>query len=69
MLICPAVHIPTRSLLRSSSTPEPSDPLYSIAHAKTVDQNLAVVQRTFSGLVHSYSRGEQNETEKKGEDL
>ncbi len=30
MLICPAVHIPTRSLLRSSSTPEPSDPLYSI---------------------------------------
>merc|ERR1719491_678971 len=24
MLICPAVHIPTRSLLRSSSTPEPN---------------------------------------------
>lgn len=30
MLICPAVHIPTRSLLRSSSTPEPSDPLCSV---------------------------------------
>ena len=30
MLECPAVHIPTRSLLRSSSTPEPSDPLYSV---------------------------------------
>jgi hypothetical protein len=30
MLTCPAVHIPTRSLLRSSSTPEPSDPLHSV---------------------------------------
>jgi len=28
--MCPAVHIPTRSWLRSSSTPEPSDPLYSV---------------------------------------
>ena len=69
MLICPAVHIPTRSLLRSSSTPEPSDPLYSIAHAKTVDQNLAVVQRTFRVWFTATHGGEQNETEKKGEDL
>ena len=30
MFMCPAVHIPTRSWLRSSSTPEPSDPLYSV---------------------------------------
>ena len=27
MIMCPAVHIATRSLLRSSSTHEPSDPL------------------------------------------
>ena len=46
MLICPAVHIPTRSLLRSSSTPEPSDPLYSIVHTKAVDQNWPVSQKT-----------------------
>jgi hypothetical protein len=36
MLICPAVHIPTRSLLRSSSTPEPSDPLCSVVILKTI---------------------------------
>ena len=30
MFMCPAVHITTRSSLRSSSTPEPSDPLYSV---------------------------------------
>ena len=42
MLICPAVHIPTRSLLRSSSTPEPSDPLYSIVFFK---QQLASRQK------------------------
>ena len=36
MLICPAVHIPTRSLLRSSSTPEPSDPLYSIVFQQSI---------------------------------
>ena len=50
MLICPAVHIPTRSLLRSSSTPEPSDPLYSIAHAKTVDQKLALTFKEHFGF-------------------
>ena len=27
MIMCPAVHMATRSLLRSSSTHEPSDPL------------------------------------------
>lgn len=36
MLICPAVHIPTRSLLRSSSTPEPSDPLCSVVILTTI---------------------------------
>ena len=56
MLICPAVHIPTRSLLRSSSTPEPSDPLYSIVHTKAVDQNWPVSQKT-EKKVDSSSRG------------
>ena len=46
MLICPAVHIPTRSLLRSSSTPEPSDPLYSIVFTITVDQKWPSFQQT-----------------------
>ena len=59
MLICPAVHIPTRSLLRSSSTPEPSDPLYSIVHTKAVDQNWPVSQKTEKKLTAPHG-GESN---------
>ena len=59
MLICPAVHIPTRSLLRSSSTPEPSDPLYSIVHTKAVDQNWPISQKNRTKLTAPHG-GESN---------
>ena len=61
MLICPAVHIPTRSLLRSSSTPEPSDPPYSIVFNKRLTKTWPFSQKTVR--VDSSSRGgdQQNE--------
>ena len=34
MIMCPAVHMATRSLLRSSSTHEPSDPLSRVKFCK-----------------------------------
>lgn len=40
MIMCPAVHMATRSLLRSSSTHEPSDPLsrvkFYISHTQQI---------------------------------
>ena len=48
MLTCPAVHIPTRSLLRSSSTPEPSDPLHSVV-TRSLSISLLQLSRALTG--------------------
>ena len=61
MLICPAVHIPTRSLLRSSSTPEPSDPPYSIVFNKRLTKTWPFSQKTVR--VDSSSRGGDQQSE------
>jgi hypothetical protein len=48
MIMCPAVHMATRSLLRSSSTHEPSDPLSRVSlyyHFYLPDIDLCIFTR------------------------
>jgi hypothetical protein len=60
MIMCPAVHTATRSLLRSSSTHEPSDPLsrvnfilfLSLSHDINIQHYIQCPQRASQLNVH-----------------
>ncbi len=64
MLTCPAVHIPTRSLLRSSSTPEPSDPLCSVVFHFSIfsPSEMKKLSKIDSLLFEFTSLGSERET-------
>lgn len=51
MIMCPAVHMATRSLLRSSSTHEPSDPLSRVMmfnyYYYIFNHNIIILYSTF----------------------
>lgn len=55
MIMCPAVHTATRSLLRSSSTHEPSDPLSRVKIIQfcitfITDINISLIERRRSKI-------------------
>lgn len=61
IFICPAVHITSRSWLRSSSTPEPNDPLCSVVYwvcALCFSANATGCQKGANFTTHRWGRGE-----------